>query len=93
MAVLGIFAQRSADSADGLAEHREQLFADPGRHAWLILDNGEPAGFVGLAYWYLLYPVHHRVFGAMMRGIRKAMEPESSGIRPVVRLLPDDRVR
>jgi uncharacterized protein YbjT (DUF2867 family) len=44
----------------------------------------DPAGYVGLAYWYLLYPIHHRVFGAMMRGIRNAMEPESS----VVHLLP-----
>jgi uncharacterized protein YbjT (DUF2867 family) len=33
----------------------------------------DPAGYVGLAYWYLLYPVHRRVFEAMLHGIRAAM--------------------
>jgi uncharacterized protein YbjT (DUF2867 family) len=32
----------------------------------------DPAGYVGLAYWYVLYPVHHRIFGAMLRGLRRA---------------------
>ena len=32
----------------------------------------DPAGYVGLAYWYLLYPVHHGVFAAMLRGLRRA---------------------
>jgi hypothetical protein len=63
-----------------------QFEVDPGEHDSLVRQTTvfDPAGFVGLAYWYLLYPVHHRVFGAMMRGIRNAMEPESS----VVHLLP-----
>jgi hypothetical protein len=33
----------------------------------------DPAGYVGLAYWYLLYPIHHRVFGGMLRGIQRAI--------------------
>ncbi len=32
----------------------------------------DPAGYVGLAYWYLLYPVHHAIFRAMLRGVRRA---------------------
>lgn len=32
----------------------------------------DPAGYVGLVYWYVLYPVHHRIFGAMLRGLRRA---------------------
>jgi len=32
----------------------------------------DPAGYIGLAYWYLLYPVHHRVFSRMLRGIQRA---------------------
>jgi uncharacterized protein YbjT (DUF2867 family) len=32
----------------------------------------DPAGYVGLAYWYLLYPVHHRVFSRMLCGIQRA---------------------
>ncbi len=32
----------------------------------------DPAGYVGLAYWYLLYPIHHRVFSRMLRGIQRA---------------------
>jgi hypothetical protein len=35
----------------------------------------DPAGYVGLAYWYLLYPVHHRVFSRMLRGIQRATAP------------------
>ncbi len=32
----------------------------------------DPAGYVGLAYWFLLYPVHTTVFRAMLRGVRHA---------------------
>jgi uncharacterized protein YbjT (DUF2867 family) len=32
----------------------------------------DPAGYVGLAYWYLFCPVHHWVFGSMLRGIARA---------------------
>jgi uncharacterized protein YbjT (DUF2867 family) len=55
-----------------------QFEVDPGERDSLVRQTTvfDPAGYVGLAYWYLLYPVHHRVFGAMMRGIRRAMEPE-----------------
>ena len=33
----------------------------------------DPAGYVGLAYWYLLCPVHHLVFGRTLRGIGRAI--------------------
>ncbi|MEA2214380.1 MAG: hypothetical protein QOF83_4328 [Solirubrobacteraceae bacterium] len=29
----------------------------------------DPAGCAGLAYWYLLYPVHRAIFTAMLRGL------------------------
>jgi uncharacterized protein YbjT (DUF2867 family) len=32
----------------------------------------DPAGYVGVLYWYLLYPVHQRVFGAILRGLSGA---------------------
>ena len=32
----------------------------------------DPAGYVGLTYWYLFCPVHHLVFGGMLRGIVRA---------------------
>jgi len=35
----------------------------------------DPAGYVGLAYWYVLYPVHHRIFSGMLRGIQRAASP------------------
>jgi uncharacterized protein YbjT (DUF2867 family) len=35
-----------------------------------------PAGYVGRAYWYLLYPVHRWVFGRMLRGISRAAHRE-----------------
>ncbi|HUE26200.1 MAG TPA: SDR family oxidoreductase, partial [Solirubrobacteraceae bacterium] len=37
----------------------------------------DPAGYVGLAYWYLLCPVHELVFRSMLRGIGDAI-----GARP-----------
>lgn len=34
----------------------------------------DPIGLMGLLYWYLLYPVHARVFAGMLRGIVRAAE-------------------
>jgi hypothetical protein len=31
----------------------------------------DPAGYVGLVYWYMLYPVHHTIFAAMLRGLHR----------------------
>ena len=31
----------------------------------------DPAGYVGLAYWYVLYPVHHTIFAAMLHGLHR----------------------
>ncbi len=33
----------------------------------------DPAGYVGLVYWYLLCPVHHLVFSRMLRGLARAV--------------------
>jgi uncharacterized protein YbjT (DUF2867 family) len=33
----------------------------------------DPAGYVGLAYWYLLCPVHHFVFSRMLRGLARVV--------------------
>jgi hypothetical protein len=62
----------------------------PGR-AWLQLevepdDTGatitqtalfDPDGVLGLAYWYLIRPLHRRVFGSMLRGIAAAGAPQN----------------
>lgn len=32
----------------------------------------DPIGLLGLAYWYLVYPLHQLIFGGMLRGIAKA---------------------
>jgi uncharacterized protein YbjT (DUF2867 family) len=37
----------------------------------------DPAGYVGLVYWYLLCPVHHIVFSRMLRGLARAVETPS----------------
>ena len=34
----------------------------------------DPLGLAGLLYWYALYPLHHLVFGGMLRGIARAAE-------------------
>jgi hypothetical protein len=33
----------------------------------------DPVGVLGLAYWYLLYPIHQAVFHGMLRGIARAI--------------------
>jgi hypothetical protein len=42
----------------------------------------DPAGWVGLIYWYLLYPVHQGVFAAMLRGIRAATRTGGTSAGP-----------
>lgn len=32
----------------------------------------DPAGLAGVLYWYVLYPIHYGIFGAMLRGLRGA---------------------
>jgi uncharacterized protein YbjT (DUF2867 family) len=34
----------------------------------------DPAGWAGLAYWYLLYPIHRTVFGRMLHGLGRAIQ-------------------
>jgi len=41
----------------------------------------DPAGYVGLSYWYLLAPVHHHVFGRVLDGIGRALQ-DSVGCQP-----------
>ena len=36
----------------------------------------DPAGWVGRAYWYLLYPIHRTVFGRMLHGLGRAMQTD-----------------
>jgi len=39
----------------------------------------DPIGSLGLAYWYALYPIHHRVFAGMLAGIgRETYLPRST---------------
>lgn len=37
-----------------------------------------PKGFLGLAYWYSVLPLHHFVFSGMLRGIKRAAETDST---------------
>lgn len=37
----------------------------------------DPAGLTGLAYWYLIYPLHVLVFRGMLRGITRAAGAEA----------------
>jgi Protein of unknown function (DUF2867) len=33
----------------------------------------DPAGYIGLTYWYLFSPIHQLVFGNMLRGIGRTL--------------------
>jgi len=39
----------------------------------------DPVGLLGRAYWYALFPLHHLVFGGMLRGIARAALREGTG--------------
>ena len=39
----------------------------------------DPAGYVGLAYWYLFCPVHEVVFARMFRGVVRAAAGRHAG--------------
>ena len=69
-------------------DHRLRLVAEmrlPGR-AWLefeVVGEGssstirqtasfDPMGRLGTVYWFALIPLHHLVFGSMLRGIARA---------------------
>jgi Protein of unknown function (DUF2867) len=57
-----------------------QFEVDPTEHCSTVRQTTvfDPSGYVGLAYWYLFYPIHHRVFSRMLRGIQRAMQPHSA---------------
>ncbi len=38
----------------------------------------DPAGYAGLAYWYLLYPVHNAIFKAMLRGLQRVTQSSAA---------------
>jgi uncharacterized protein YbjT (DUF2867 family) len=40
----------------------------------------DPAGYVGLVYWYLWSPVHQLVFGRMLKGIAQAVSPAGADL-------------
>ncbi|HEV2923455.1 MAG TPA: SDR family oxidoreductase [Solirubrobacteraceae bacterium] len=67
-----------------------QFEVDPMEHRSVVRQTTvfDPAGYVGLAYWYLLYPVHHRVFSSMLRGVQRAMHTEGSAA-PTRRTVPE----
>ena len=46
----------------------------PGEPATIVRQTAifDPEGVLGKAYWYALYPLHHLVFGGMLRGIARA---------------------
>lgn len=75
-------------------DRRLRLFAEmrlPGR-AWLEFEveptaSGsrvrqtavfDPVGLAGLAYWYLIFPLHQMVFAGMLRGIIRAARASSN---------------
>jgi len=55
-----------------------QFEVDPCRHGSLVRQTTvfDPAGYVGFLYWYVLFPIHHRVFSRMLRGIQDAIQSE-----------------
>ncbi|MFG0307393.1 MAG: SDR family oxidoreductase [Phycisphaerales bacterium JB040] len=59
---------------------------DPGAdHATTLTMTARfrPSGLLGLAYWHAVLPLHHVVFGGMLKGIKRAAEgtPETSPSR------------
>jgi uncharacterized protein YbjT (DUF2867 family) len=57
-----------------------QFEVEPTEHDSIVRQTTvfDPAGYVGLAYWYLLYPVHRSIFSRMLRGIQRATQPQAA---------------
>jgi uncharacterized protein YbjT (DUF2867 family) len=53
----------------------------------------DPAGYIGLVYWYLLCPIHHLVFGSMLRGIGRAIRRAAGDPAAVASRMGDPRRR
>ena len=45
----------------------------------------DPVGLFGLAYWYLIYPIHQLVFSGMLKNIARAAEEPRRAAPPIVR--------
>ena len=56
-----------------------EFTVEPQDHATLIRQTAifDPLGLGGLAYWYMLYPVHKLMFGRMLRRIGDAAASEA----------------
>jgi uncharacterized protein YbjT (DUF2867 family) len=52
-----------------------QFEVDPKHHRTQVRQTTifDASGYVGLAYWYTLYPLHRRIFAGMLAGIERAM--------------------
>ncbi len=63
-----------------------QFDVDAGDHGTEIRQTTvfDPAGWVGILYWYLLYPVHDAVFRAMLRGLEQVAQHRFDGRRRYV---------
>jgi hypothetical protein len=56
-----------------------EVDADPGGGARIRQTTEfDPAGYVGLAYWYLWCPVHQLVFGCTLQGIARVVSGQRS---------------
>jgi uncharacterized protein YbjT (DUF2867 family) len=53
---------------------------EAGRTRLTMTARYRPRGLVGIIYWYLVVPLHHIVFGGMLKGIRKAAESSRSNM-------------
>ncbi len=53
--------------------------ASDGRSTIRQTASFDPSGLSGLAYWYLLYPVHTRIFAAMLRDIGRRVTADQGG--------------
>ncbi|WP_146446352.1 SDR family oxidoreductase [Botrimarina colliarenosi] len=51
---------------------------EPTRSRLRMTARFRPRGLLGLAYWYTVLPLHHFVFGGMLRGIQRAAEATDS---------------
>jgi hypothetical protein len=40
----------------------------------------DPAGLVGLIYWYALYPIHRRIFRGMLNAIGQQIVTGTNGV-------------
>lgn len=68
---------------DAQLEFRLEPLGEANRTRLFMTASFRPRGLFGLGYWYAVLPLHHFVFGGMLRGIKSSAESAEQAEEPL----------